>query len=111
MPGLSTITGLIPCSNSRYVFSEKPRTVTVDTEIVIGVDENGDVNTAPALLQHFTPVGAPAPVNGALHFVFGKVASMESSVVVGDGFSQDEYDFVVDADVVCNLPVPCPFHS
>jgi hypothetical protein len=111
MPRLLTITGLIPCSNSQYVFSEKLQTVTMDTEIVIGMDENGDVNTAPTLLQHFTPVGAPAPVNGTLHFIFGKVTSMESSVIVGDGFSQDEYDFVVDADVMCNLPVPCPSHS
>jgi hypothetical protein len=116
MPGLSAIFGLIPCSNSRHLYTEKPRTVTMDCEIVIGVDDKGDVNTTSALLHYFIPLGAPEPINGALHFVFGRVASIDSSENVGDGFSPLEYDFIIDADMVCDsllsrLPVLTSFLS
>ena len=63
------------------------RTITLDSEIIISVDENRDVSTNSAILHHFTPTGAPPPIDGALHFVFSKIASIDSSANVGDGFS------------------------
>jgi hypothetical protein len=81
----------------------------VDSEIVIGVDEKGDVNTTTALLHYFIPLGGQEPVNGALHFVFGKIASIDSSENVGDGFLPTEYDFIIDADVVQPMPEDVAF--
>jgi hypothetical protein len=106
MPGLCAIFGLIPCSNSQYLHTEKPQTVTVDSEIVIGMDEKGDVNTTSALLHYFIPLSMPEPVNGALHFVFGKIASIDSSENIRDGFSPTEYDFVIDANLMSDHPLP-----
>jgi hypothetical protein len=83
MPGSSTIFGLIPCTNSRYLQSDKPRTITFDSEIVMGVDGRGQVQTVTALLHHFIPLGNAAPNDGVLYFVFGKVASMDSTVATG----------------------------
>jgi hypothetical protein len=59
-----------------------------------------------ALLHYFIPLGAQEPVNGALHFVSGKIASIDSSEDVGMGFSPTEYDFIIDADIVSDCPPP-----
>jgi hypothetical protein len=99
MPGSSAIFGLIPCTNCHYIYNDKPWTVTIDCEIVLGVDENSEVNTTTALLQHFNPLGSSPPINSALYFVFGKIAPLES-IANGEGFSPEEYDFVVDANMV-----------
>ena len=72
MPGSSTIFGLIPCSNSRYLHPEKPRTVTFDCEIVMGVNNGGNVHTVTALLVHFTLLCGPTLTDGTLCLVFGK---------------------------------------
>jgi len=54
---LSTIFGLIPCTNFDYLYHDKPSTLPLDMEIVIRVDDN--IQTVVALLKHFTPLGDP----------------------------------------------------
>jgi hypothetical protein len=103
MPGCATIVGLIPCTQGRYLHPEKPRTITMDAEIVIGTDAAGNVQTTTALLQYFVPTAESRPESGLLYFVMGKIASMDPSIQVGvgdDDLWRDEYDFVIDADAV-----------
>jgi hypothetical protein len=71
----------------------------MDAEIVIGFDSDLNVQTVTAFLEHF--VGSDETVaDGALYYVSGKVASIDSGITVGDDFSLDQYDFLIDANVV-----------
>jgi hypothetical protein len=103
MPGSSTIVGLIPCANGRNLHNTKPRTITMDAEIVIGHDVDGMVQTTTALLEYFIPFDRSHPEDGLLYFVAGKIASMDDSIKVGEGDDNiwvSEYDFIIEADVV-----------
>lgn len=73
----------------------------MDAEIVLGVGPDGAVQTTTALLQHFMASATPPPPGFSLYFVYGKLASMPPSFAVGDGFAAEDYDFIVDADIVC----------
>jgi hypothetical protein len=104
MPGSAFIAGLMPCSCCRYLYNDKPRTVTCDCEIVVAILDNGNIQTANAVLQHFTPPAESAPTDGCLYFVSGKIASIDKDVNVGKDFEVDNYDFMIDADIVCIVP-------
>jgi hypothetical protein len=103
MTGSSIIFGFLPCNNRCVLNPDKPRTYTYDAEVVIGEDETGDIQTLTALLQFFAASDAIIPENGAIHYVWGKVASMDADMVVGDGLSNENYDVLIEADFVRSL--------
>ncbi len=100
MPGSSVICGVLPCSNARHVYEGKLWTVTFDTEIVIACEDIDNVVTVPAAVQHFVGADESRPQDETLHFVYGKIASIDSTIPLGEGVSADDYDFFIDADVV-----------
>jgi hypothetical protein len=100
MPGSSHIFGFLPCTNLRVVNPDKPRSLTFDAEIVVATDCTGHVETTTAVLTHFQDATEEPFVDGGLYYVSGRVASIDDSFAVGDGFSKDMYDFVVDAEKV-----------
>lgn len=100
MPGVAHIFGFLPFTNSRVLDREKPRTYTFDAEIVIGVDGCGEVQTIPVLVQHYVPVDGVVPSDGRLHHIWGKLACMDPSMDVGDGFNAQDYELLVEADHV-----------
>jgi hypothetical protein len=51
-------------------------------------------------LQHFLAVDEEAPVESCLYFVYSCLAGLESNVSVGEGFNCDDYDFMIDVEVV-----------
>jgi len=61
-------------------------------------------------MQHFIPLGTPPPVDGRLHFIFGKVASIDFLLNVGKAISAADYDFIIDANVMCNPSLPSLGH-
>jgi hypothetical protein len=91
----------------RSLSSEKSRSLTFDAEIMLGRNSNGDIQTCTALLIYFDDPRIQSPIDGSLHFVSGKVAAMDSTLAVGKGFHRDNYDFVIDADIVCAFFVMC----
>ena len=107
MPGFSRIFGLIPCSNYRVVSQEKPRSITMDAEIVVGFDNSQTLQATMALLTHFVAFDQSFPSEG-LYFVSGKIGCFSDDISIGDGFDRMDYDFVVDADVVRSSLLYCP---
>jgi hypothetical protein len=103
MTGSAIIVGLIPCSNGRYPYNDKPRTIVMDAEVVIGFDEDDNVQTVPAVLAHFIKFGEEAPQDNLLYFISGRVASSHSSIHVDSAGSSLQYDLYIEADVVCLL--------
>jgi hypothetical protein len=98
MPGSSMIFGLLPCTNGRTVFVDKP--LTCDADVVIAVVEDV-VTVTTALLTHFCAAEEPPFEDGAMYIVEGKVASLDKSFAVGENFNVDEYDFLIEAQQVC----------
>lgn len=102
MPGSAKIFALLPCCNARTVFADKPRSLTCDADVVVGVVEDV-VTVTTALLTHFCAAEEPPFEDGAVYIVEGKLASLDKSFAVGENFSADDYDFLIDAHKVC----PC----
>jgi hypothetical protein len=80
--------------------------MTVDAEVVIG-SENDNMHTVGALLQHFLSLDEVPPTEPCLYYVYGRVACMDTDIVVSEGFERDDYKFLIDADVVCVCPCFC----
>ncbi|KAF8487298.1 hypothetical protein DFH94DRAFT_678336 [Russula ochroleuca] len=72
--------------------------------LLIGWNTNGEIQTSNAFLTHFAPANEEPPVEGALYFVGGKIASIDRNFDVGDGAEWTGYDFIIDADVMRLLP-------
>ena len=100
MLGSSTITGLMPCNFVHHLDANKPRTFTLDAEVVIGFDTTNTLQTVTALLHHYTTPEEPAPIDCSLYYVVGNLVSMKNSMAIGDNHQASEYDFVIYADVV-----------
>ena len=100
MSGSSTIYGLFPCTDVRHIFLEKPRTVTFDSDIFIGFNENEEAQCAIALVHFYVPPSESDPEDGLLYFLSGKVASVDDKTVSGTGFELENYDMVIEADTV-----------
>jgi hypothetical protein len=105
MTGSSTICGLLPCTNGRHLFSDKPRTISFDGEIFIGYDDQESAQSVLALIHFFIPTGEVDPENGLLYFVCGKMVSVNDQTIVGDDCDSSEYDLVIDAETVCPVSV------
>jgi hypothetical protein len=100
MSGSSTISGLFPCTDLRHIFPDKPRTITFDSDVFIGFDENDEAQSAMALVHYYVPPSGFEPTNGQLYFLTGKVASVDDKTVPGSGFELEDYDLVIEADMV-----------
>lgn len=100
MPGSAKIFALLPCCNARTVFADKPRSLTCDADVVVRVVEDV-VTVTTALLTHFCAAEEPPFEDGAVYIVEGKMASLEKNFAVGENFSADDYDFLIDAHKVC----------
>lgn len=99
MPGSSTIYALLRCYNKRQIIPIKNRTFTFDADFVVGF-EGDHVLEETAILNHFVPQEDDSFVENAFYTVYGKVASIDSSYMVELGLDPDQFQFVIDADVV-----------
>jgi len=77
----------------------------MDAEVFVSFDDRGDVASIPAVVFHYVPPESQDPTPGSFYFVHGKFSCMESSVGVGDGFSSENYELLIEADFVCP-PLP-----
>lgn len=102
-PGASYFYGLLACSNPRRILSNKPRTVTLDAEMVLGKDENNDMVVMSALLHHYVPTGQDDPEGGKLYLVNAKVASITDATEVGDEYDVSEYEVILESTAVCTV--------
>jgi hypothetical protein len=99
MPGSSTLFAILRCSNQRNVVAGKPRSFTYDAEMVISV-EDGKPSVAVAALNHFADAEEAAFIDGAFYVISGRIASIDSNVVLGNNPDPDRYEFLLDADLV-----------
>ena len=97
MPGSSVLFGILRCFNARALDSDKPRSLVIDADMVIGFSKAGPV-VAKVVLNHF--LDGPPFDNGAFYYVVGRVASIDSSFQLGQNVPADRYEFVVDARTV-----------
>jgi hypothetical protein len=104
MPGFSHIFGFFPLYNNRVLDRDKkPRTHTYDADVVIGVDETGEVQAVSALVQYFVPQDAYEPAEGTLHFVHGKICTVNPDSVLPEDGGPVDYELLIDADFVRTL--------
>jgi hypothetical protein len=87
MPGSSILSGILPLTNSHHIFTQKPKTVTYDAELYLGVSEDGSPCSAQAVVHHFVAQVNMDPLDNRLYFVVGKVASVRENTCVGEGNS------------------------
>jgi hypothetical protein len=80
----------------------------MDAEVVIGFNDQDNVQTVLTVLQHFISFDETTPKDDVLYFVYGRIASVDSDFVVGKGFSVDDYDFLIDADIVSTIHIIFP---
>jgi hypothetical protein len=107
MPGSSHIIGLLACNNMRFITPDKNLTVTFNAEVILAITK--PLQVARALLQHFCNPDALKPIEGRLHFVSGKVASIDSKIDSAPGVKLDDYDFFIDAEIVRFLSLSFAF--
>jgi hypothetical protein len=103
MPGSSVISGLMACNNSRHVNPTKPRTITFDAELLLGVDAENDLVTLTAVLHYFVPAGEIDPADDCIYLVTGKISSVEVDSPLGEGRAVEEFDLQIDAITVRTL--------
>jgi hypothetical protein len=101
MPGSAAICGLMPCSNSRYVYDNKTWTITLNCQLFMGVDMYGELNTVDGIVQHFMNNSENAPTDGSLYYLAGKMASVNMTLPVDTRFNTSSYNFIIEADEVC----------
>ena len=70
-----------------------------DADFVVGF-EGEHVLEETAILNHFIPPEDDTFVKNAFYTVYGKVASIDSSYMVKLGLDPDQFQFIIDADVV-----------
>lgn len=97
MSGSSLIFGIMPCSNYRCLFPDKPKTITFDAELLLSQNKDGEWLSGNTILHHFQTPGAPDPPKTALYYVAGKIASMKDNAIVGDEHTTNEYIAQIDA--------------
>ncbi|KAG1873307.1 hypothetical protein C8R48DRAFT_669905 [Suillus tomentosus] len=108
MPGSSILTGIIPLTNSCHIFAQKPKTVTYDGEVYLGLSEDGSPCSAQAVVHHFVAQANMDPLDNRLYFIVGKVASVRENTCVGEGNSTEDYDIEIDAMMSLQLQeMPC----
>jgi hypothetical protein len=101
MPGFSHIFGFFPLYNNRILDRDKkPRTHTYDADVVIGLDDTGEVQTVSALVQFFVSQDAYEPVEGTLHFIHGMICSFVPESMLLSDCSPVDYELLIDADFV-----------
>jgi hypothetical protein len=100
MPGTAQIFSLLPLSNVRKLFPEKPRTVTMDAEIIVGLTANSNLEVLPAILYHFVPYQSTTNVETGMYFVQGRLLSIDASIPVGADHELKDYQFAIDAEIV-----------
>ena len=100
MTGSSHICGLMACQYSRVLDQSKPRSLTFDTHVVVGFDNNNDTRTCCTLLHHFRAAWEPEPVENAIYEVAGKIGSIPPDYNVGINYKVNAYDFLIDAEKV-----------
>ena len=105
MPGSSILFAILRCFNARALDSDKPRSLIIDAEMVIGFSKAGPV-IAKVVLNHF--LDGPPFDNGAFYYVVGRVASIDSTFRLGQNIPADRYEFVVDARTVRHYPACSP---
>src|ERR1700722_6681357 len=110
MPGVSRIFGFVPCSNARVISQEKPRSITMDAEIVLGFDDNQTLQVTTALINHFMSSDENNSSDG-LYYISGKLACMGDDIATGEGFDNIQYDFAIDCDVVSMKPWFCIYFA
>lgn len=103
MGGSSFICGIFGCTNARYVFTNKPRVITFDAEIPLGLDDNNVMRVIVAVLHHYVEPDKPSPAGDLKYMVGGKFVSITSTTPVGDGYNVDDYDLEIDATFVSFL--------
>jgi hypothetical protein len=106
MPGLSSISAILRCNNERVLNPEKTRTFTYDATLVVGFQAE-EIIEGTAILNHYVAPNEEPFIDNAFYKIYGKVASIDSSYKVGDGLDPNNYQFVIDADTVCN----CKYRS
>jgi hypothetical protein len=95
MPGSSIISGVFPLFDCCRLFTNKPKSVTYDSEIAIGRGSDGEEQVINAVLHHFVP-GQEQPDEELLYLVNGKVASITNHSPVGEGRDSFDYDLEID---------------
>ncbi|KAG2059823.1 hypothetical protein BDR06DRAFT_967811 [Suillus hirtellus] len=75
MPGSSILTGIIPLTNSCHIFAQKPKTITYDGEVYLGLSEDSSPCSTQAVVHHFIAQANMDPLDNRLYFIVGKVAS------------------------------------
>lgn len=104
MPGGSSfIYGVFPCSEPRYIFDSKPRTITVDAEVYLGRDAHEKVNVLNAVVHYYVPSGETPPRGADYYLIGGRVASVADDTPVGEGYSTKDYDVEIEAIFVSNF--------
>jgi hypothetical protein len=91
----------------RFITPDKNLTVTFNAEVVLATTT--PLRVSRALLQHFCNPEAVRPIDGRVHFVSGKVASIDSNIESAPGVKVDDYDFFIDAEFVRSLSVSFAF--
>jgi len=86
------IYGLLACHNAKYLFSDKPKTVTFDAEIFLGEDDESTMCVMMAVLHYFVPIDKPIPTEGHVYLVGGRLASVTDKTPIGEGYNSSAYD-------------------
>jgi hypothetical protein len=101
MPGSSTICGLMLCSLPRGAHGKnKPKTVTYDAEVFVGVDDEDGITTCKTVLHYFVPFDKGNLPDEGIFFVAGKLAMVDKNTPVGDNFNWSDYVLQIEATVV-----------
>ncbi|KAJ8580112.1 hypothetical protein M405DRAFT_891574, partial [Rhizopogon salebrosus TDB-379] len=108
MPGSSMLFGVLPLTNSRHIFARKPKIITYDAEVYLGLSEDGSPCSAQAVVHYFVPQGTTEPFDNSLYFVVGKLASVRGDTCVSEGHSTEDYDIEIDAMMMQEMPVDTP---
>jgi uncharacterized protein YtpQ (UPF0354 family) len=100
MSGSSILTGIFKCTNRRILDQEKKKTITYDTELLLGKDENDNDQFINAVLHFFVPKGENEPQEDIYHMVVAKVISIQDNTMVGEDHDVDNFDLELDAFMV-----------
>ncbi|KAH9965613.1 hypothetical protein BGW80DRAFT_1254911 [Lactifluus volemus] len=95
-----TICGLMLCSLPRGAHGKnKPKTVTYDAEVFVGVDDEDGITTCKTVLHYFVPFDKGNLPDEGIFFVAGKLAMVDKNTPVGDNFNWSDYVLQIEATV------------
>ena len=100
MPGGAFIFGLMGCTNCRILDSAKPKSLTYDTDVIVGTENTSHPESVTVLLHFFTPLGEKDREEDNVYLISGRVGSISSRIVVGEDFKPDTYDIEIEAFTV-----------